>query len=285
MGNLMKAEINNNAKSILVAIPATSSHRPIVEISLPRLKAQLRQADFLIVSPSPEAFMHLADEHTRIAPDDEFSVLTKAEVAALLVPQKQKVAGWYYQQLLKYSIVAQSKFDRVLILDADTVVLRDIQTSDCEFFTSKERHRPYFDHFEALFGARPPLKSSAITNFMWFNPLALCEMLSEIEARHHKLWWTAIIDIANPISEKAAFSEYETYANWFALYRGPHTEIPINIFRRGDLLTSKDLSQINAVSAAINKNYEAITFEINHPQTNIKRFFAWVIVKIGFKLW
>ena len=229
--------------------------------------------------------MHLADEQTRIAPDDEFSVLTKAEVAALLVPQKQEVAGWYYQQLLKYSIVARSKFDRVLILDADTVVLRDIETSDCEFFTSKERHRPYFDHFEALFGARPPLKSSAITNFMWFKPLALCEMLSEIEARHHKLWWTAIIDIANPIADRGAFSEYETYANWIALHHGPHLEIPIFTFRRGDLLLSRATDYLSVVEKTRNHGYCSVAFEENHSNGWMQRLLANAIIALSLKKW
>jgi hypothetical protein len=285
MSNQTKAMVIAESPSTLVAIPATAAHRPIVEISLPRLKAQLQHADFLIVSPSPEAFTHLADEHTRVAPDNEFSVLTKSALTALLAPEKREVAGWYYQQFLKYSIVAQSKFDKVLILDADTVVLRNINTGPCEFFTSKERHRPYFEHFESLFDARPPLKSSAITNFMWFKPQALCEMLSEIENRHHKLWWQAIIDIANPIAHRGAFSEYETYANWCALRKALYKEVPIHIFRRGDLLCKGESGYQLVVNKLLNSRFDSVAFEFNHRQGFIRKLGAQIILKFGFRDW
>lgn len=273
------------AGTTLVVIPAIAAHLPIVEISLHRLKARYKQASFLIVSPSPDVFKHLANAHTRIAPDHEFSEVSKNDLARLLSADKAKRCGWYYQQLLKFAIVAKAPFDRVLILDADTIILREIDIAPNEFFTSKERHRPYFQHFKALFNVNPPFKSSAITNFMWFESKALREMLSEIEELHQQSWWMAIIHVANPIAHDGAFSEYETYANWYALRHGPHVEIPMNIFRRGDLLIHGKASLSDSIHAAQSAGYGAMAFELNHSKSVIHRLGALLTLSFRLRIW
>jgi hypothetical protein len=277
--------ICENSGSLLVAIPAIAAHLPIVEISLSRLRERFKNASFLIVSPSPHLFNHLADKQTRIAPDSEFAAVSKIEVEGLLSPNKRQRSGWYYQQLLKYAIVSAAPFVRVLILDADTVVLREIEIAHNEFFTSKERHKPYFQHFLTLFNADPPFKSSAITNFMWFRPVALRRMLSEIEKIHKKSWLRAIIDIVNLIEHDGAFSEYETYANWFALRNGPHKELPIHIFRRGDLLLSKKRNYRRVVDQVLRSNFDSVAFELNHRQDIIRKIGSQIILRLSIKDW
>ena len=271
--------------SVLVVIPAIAEHSPIVEISLPRLRERFKQASFLIVSPSPEIFNHLADEQTRIEPDAAFSVVSKIELEGMLSPDKRQKSSWYFQQLLKFAVVAQAQNQRVLIVDADTILLREIEIAPGEFFTSKERHNPYFQHFNALFKANPPFKSSAITNFMWFSPIALRQMLGEIEQHHQESWWKAIITVANSILNDGAFSEYETYANWYALRHGPHLEIPIHIFRRGDLLVHGSVSHLDAVNATRLAGYAAIAFELHHSRTIMRYLGAWAILRLRLKIW
>jgi len=273
------------AGTTLVVIPAIAAHLPIVEISLARLRTRYKQASFLIVSPSPDVFNHLENAHTRNAPDHEFSEVSKNDLARLLSADKAKRCGWYYQQLLKLAIVAKAPFDRVLILDADTVVLREIDIAPNEFFTSKERHRPYFQHFKALFNVNPPFKSSAITNFMWFGSKALREMLSEIEELHQKPWWMAIIHVANPIAHDGAFSEYETYANWYALRHGPHVEIPMNIFSRGALLLKSEAGHKSVIARAIKRGYCSVAFEYSHSTIWAHRFIANAIMTFSFREW
>jgi hypothetical protein len=271
--------------SILVVIPAIAAHRPIVEISFPRLKKRFKHASFLIVSPTPEIFNHLADEQTRVEPDKAFSAVSKIELEGMLSPDKRQKTSWYFQQLLKFSIVAQASNERVLIVDADTILIREIEIAPGVFFTSKERHRPYFEHFNALFHAEPPFKSSAITNFMWFSPIALRQMLLEIEYLHQESWWTAIITIANSILNDGAFSEYETYANWYALRHGPHQEMAIHIFRRGDLLVNGTVTHLDAVRATQLAGYSAIAFELHHSRTIMRHLGAWMILRLGLKIW
>jgi hypothetical protein len=258
---------------------------PVVDISLSRLKIQFPKARFLVVSPTPDVFSKLSGGCVRIAADNEFSLIKKVELADLLSQSKRHLVGWYYQQFLKFAVVASTREASVLVLDADTVVLRDIQSEPNVFFTSKERHEVYFEHFQALFHATAPFKASAITNFMWFNPDSLRAMLLEISERHHNVWWKVIVDIANDISADGAFSEYETYANWFSLRHGPHTEIPIHIFRRGDLLIGSAADYPRVIAEVEAQGYDAVAFELNHSGGLLRRIGAWVLLNLAIKQW
>lgn len=270
---------------MLIVIPATSRHKPVVEISIARLKNRFPEASFLIVCPSPDVFSNLSGSNVRIAADDEFALVKKAELEAVLSPSKRHLLGWYFQQFLKFAVIASARETSVLVLDADTVVLRDIQSQPNVFFTSKERHEVYFEHFQTLFHATAPFKASAITNFMWFNADALRAMLLEISEIHHNVWWKFIADIANDISANGAFSEYETYANWFALHHGSHTEIPIHLFRRGDLLIRSAADYPRMIAEAEAKGYDAVAFELNHRGGFLRKLSAWVLLGLAIKQW
>ena len=270
---------------MLIFIPATCRHKPVVEISIGRLKKRFPDANFLIVCPFPDVFSDLGSTRVRIASDEDYLVVSKAALKELLSPSKWHLVGWYYQQFLKFAVVAASKEDKVLVLDADTVVLRDIQSEAGVFFTSKERHDVYFEHFQDLFNAPAPFKASAITNFMWFNPEALRALLQEITEIHHEVWWKVIVEIANKKSANGAFSEYETYANWYSIRRGPHTEIPIHIFRRGDLLLRHPADYQRVVSEVESKGYDAVAFELNHRGGFYRRLGAWLLFKLAIKQW
>ncbi len=270
---------------MLIVIPATSSHKPVVEVSITRLMRCFPQASFLVVCPSPNEFANIRNHIINIAADDEFAPINRSDIAAALSPAKRHLVGWYYQQFLKYAVVAKTSEERVLIVDADTVLIRDIESLPNFFFTSKERHEGYFEHFHSLFGTAAPFKASAITNFMWFDPVELRTMLSEIQERYNEKWWQVIISIANEIATDAAFSEYETYANWYSLRHGHHTEVPIHIFRRGDLLVRSETDYSRIVEEAEAKGYDAVAFELNHSSSFFRRFGAWVMLKFAIRWW
>lgn len=270
---------------MLIVIPATSNHKQVVEVSLARLKHRIPEASYLIVCPTPGIFTKLIDTNVHIAADNEFAIVKKTVLEAALSPTKRHLVGWYYQQFLKFAVVAAAREACVLVLDADTVVMCDIQCNQNVFFTSKERHEPYFDHFRILFRATPPLKASAIANFMWFNTEAVREMLSEIEALHHDDWWKVIINIANDISADGAFSEYETYANWFSLRHGPHFEVPIHIFRRGDLLVRSVTDYTRVIAEVESAGYDAVAFELNHRGGFLRRLGTRLLLKFAIKRW
>jgi hypothetical protein len=256
-----------------------------VEISIDRLKRELPEARFLIVCPSAGDFSHLNDGRTSIAEDSEYAVVSKAELRQRLAPSKHRLVGWYYQQFLKFGILAATQEKRALVLDADTVLLRNIRSDANTFFTSKERHEVYFKHFKLLFKADAPFQASAITNFMWFDTDAVREMLLDISGCNSQAWWTAITDTANELAGEGTFSEYETYANWYSLRHGPHVEFPINIFRRGDLLVTSSNDYHHVVADVEAQGYDAVTFELNHHGGRLRRLVARLLLRFSIKRW
>jgi hypothetical protein len=270
---------------MLIFIPAIVNHRPIVEISISRLKKKYEDAKFLIICPLIEQFSDLRSENIQVAADSEFAPISKQELAIILSQEKKHLVSWYYQQFLKYAVVAKTYETRILVIDADTILIRDIECMEYTFFTSKERNQGYFEHFLKLFGKIAPLQNSAIANFMWFSPSQLRRMLSEIQLNFQKDWWVALVDVANTIQTDTAFSEYETYANWCALSNVRCIETPIHIFRRGDLLLKSESDYAKVVNEVESKGYDAVAFEMNHHSDFLRRLGARVVLKLSIRNW
>jgi hypothetical protein len=270
---------------MLVVIPALVQHRPVVELSISRLRVQLPGAKFMVICPSCDDYASLSDGTVSVFADDAFAPVSKGVLREALLPAKRHMVGWYYQQLLKYAAVNASQATRVLVLDADTVVLRSVMCEPGTFFTSKERNKAYLRHFRLLFGMDATLRASAIVNFMWFETQALRSMLAAIESAHGKKWWDAIVSIANSIGADVAFSEYETYANWYAARTGTHTEVPIDMFRRGDLLLRNQSDYTQVLGAVHAKGYDAVAFELNHRSSLLRRVATRAVLELGLRRW
>jgi hypothetical protein len=262
--------------SIEVAIPALAEHAEVLASSLPRLR-KLLGASPLVVSPDPPALTPLAALGARLAADEDFAALARQRVAEQLPESKRQVAGWYYQQLLKYDIVLGAAAEQVLILDADTVLLGHVPRpgpGEVEMPSSSESHAAYFRTFERLTGLPRRLGRSAIVNFMWFDRSQLTGMLEHIEARSGTDWRRAILQASAADPEPGAFSEYETYANWCAHRMPDVRQVPIRLFRRGDLLVSARRSVESIARDAERRAYGAIAFEGPAHRTTIPRRLA-----------
>jgi hypothetical protein len=268
-----------------IVIPSTLAHKPIVKISTDYYKTIYPEASILIVCPSKSDFSDMVCNQIEVAEDADFEFLSKSNLKLLMSSSNQNLVGWYYQQLLKYAIVSKLYDEYVLVLDADTVVLRNLSSEKDVFFTSKEKSLNYYTHYIELIKKTPTLKSSAIVNFMFFKPDFLRMMLNDITQSHKQPWWQAIISIANQIAPPGAFSEYETYANWYSMSQGAHKEVPINIFRRGDLLVSAKTSYSRVVEKVNIKGYDAVAFELNHKKGFFRTFAAKLVLNFNLKPW
>jgi hypothetical protein len=268
-----------------IVIPSTSAHKHIVKISIDYYKTIYPEASILIVCPYKYDFLDLICNQVEVAEDVNFEFISKSDLKLIMPSTRQNLVGWYYQQLLKYAIVSQLCDEYVLVSDADTVVLRDLSSEKDVFFTSKEKSIKYHAHYIELIKKSPTLKSSSIVNFMFFKPNLLRLMLSDIEQSHNQPWWRAIISIANLIEPSGAFSEYETYANWYSMIHGTHKEVPINIFRRADLLISSNNSYSRVVEKLNIKGYDAVAFELNHKKGFYRKIAAKVVLNLNLKPW
>jgi hypothetical protein len=269
---------------MLIVIPATKQHKSTVEISIKRLKLFYRNALIWIVCPNPLDFEDLRSKRVYIFPDKKFSRINKSQLKQLFAKNEKSLIGWYYQQILKYSIISSVKKDcKVLLLDADTILLDKFEPLKKSFFVSREPGEVYLDHFRMLIGFEPKLKKSPITNFMWFDPLLFNRMLKEIEMKHKCSWWQAIIQITKV--HKYSFSEYVTYANWVSNSLNNHEEVLINSFRRAELLNNFFKNSDQIIKTIKLKGYQTATFELNHKKNLPKKILAFIILSLSVRYW
>ena len=125
-------------------------------------------------------------------------------------------SGWLFAQLLKLNVDALSAQEHVLVLDADTVMVRPqafTSGGDVVALVSGEYHRPYFDAYQALMGEPAASRLSFITHQAVFERRLLAELKADIERRRRRPWWQAILDVCD-FGELSCFSEYELYGNY-----------------------------------------------------------------------
>jgi len=126
-------------------------------------------------------------------------------------------SGWIYQQLIKLSADRVSKADYILVLDADTVLIRPHVFRKCEqtiLFVTPEGRGNYCAAYARLL-ALPWLHSdSFITHYMLLERQKLAELRDAIEAVMKQPWYSAILATADAATDASFFSEYETYGNF-----------------------------------------------------------------------
>jgi len=239
----------------------------------------------MLVTPDPASLSSLRDLQVDIAADSDYMTLSKAQVQDKLPQSKKRLAGWYYQQILKFDIVLKSRASHVLILDADTVLLKAIRMpapDEIVFPRSSEFHEPYFRSFESLTGMQRSLKWSAIVNVMWFSRTSVADLVNHIERQRGLCWRQAILEVSARDNSDGSYSEYETYANWCAHHAKHVTQSPFRLFRRADLLLSRHRSVERIVVEAEQRRYDAIAFEQEHSnRTRLRRVAARALFSVG----
>jgi hypothetical protein len=150
---------------------------------------------------------------------DETSIIGFDKTA---LPPMNGREGWLYQQLLKLGYADFSKSEHYLVMDSDTVFVKNrvfIHDSKTYFDYSDEYHKPYRNAYNKLFGFDYDTKKSFVCHHMLFAKTKVKEMMLFIENRHKCKWGKAIIDCADYTSP-SCFSEYETYGNFFLHFYG-----------------------------------------------------------------
>lgn len=128
---------------------------------------------------------------------------------------------WLFQQFVKINAIARSGLeddDIVVIWDADTIPLRDIQfveagTGKLLCYHGTERHVPYFQTMEALLGFGRVVDVSFIAQCLPLRVGWLSELLAEMEDRSGLSYSEAVLSCLPGLSG-AEFSEYEMIGTW-----------------------------------------------------------------------
>ena len=124
---------------------------------------------------------------------------------------------WIYQQFLKLLCVnvIEDLTDSFVVVDSDTIFLRDVHFDSHLFFYSKaeEYHIPYLNPIKILLNTERTIGFSCINHHMIFNKEKIISMVNEIENRFNKEFSTIILEIID-YNEISSFSEWDLYANY-----------------------------------------------------------------------
>lgn len=132
-------------------------------------------------------------------------------------------SGWLLQQLLKLSGDRLAGTKHFLVIDADTVLIRPhtfLSGGQTSYYTRSWSQPQYFVTYNKLMGKKASAPRSFVAHYMLFDKQKLRELKNDIERRHGKRWYKAIMESMNK-KKQFAFSEYETYGNFvFGRYPG-----------------------------------------------------------------
>jgi Family of unknown function (DUF6492) len=177
----------------------------------------------------------LSSETVLLDEDAVIPGITLPELRNLTLPGFPKGAGWYFQQLLKFSFAFQyTSDDYYLIWDADTVPLRPLKFFDADgrmlFTKAEENHSPYFDTYRKLLLEEPHREFSFIAQHLIVQKSILREMLAAIEANipGPGNWAQKIMHNLSGNSTNV-FSEYEMLGHYVKNHypeRASYRELP-----------------------------------------------------------
>ena len=136
--------------------------------------------------------------------------------------QTPKRNGWYLQQLLKLyaSLVIEDMLDDYVVVDADTLFLREISFKSGGkylFNMGTEHHVPYFEHIKRLHPSfEKMVKLSGISHHMIFNRMIVKEMMQLVEKHHNftPFWEVFLREVVPEQRHGSGASEYEMYFNY-----------------------------------------------------------------------
>ena len=130
------------------------------------------------------------------------------------VPSERR--GWVVQQIVKFNASLEGSEQASLVLDADTILIRPRVWLDCHevqiLCISEEYHKPYFNHYELVFGdAIVPW--SFVTHHQLMQKKVLKLMFGG--EKNSLIPWLDKADFTS----SSALCEYHTYGHWLTSNR------------------------------------------------------------------
>ncbi len=245
---------------------------PILRLAVSSLRrfTACREIHVFTARSSLSKFRRVLGDRVRLHNEDQaIPGMTLAELKRLNLPGFPKAAGWYFQQLLKYSYASQNESDDYyLIWDADTIPLRPLEFFDSEgrmlFTVAEEKHQSYFSNYQRLLRETPVREFSFIAQHIIVQKSILRRLLGQIEMVHPggESWaWKIMRNLEG--TDTNLFSEYETYGHFVKAHYPERAVFLRRAWLRDGsqrllrLPRAKDLQRLSA-------EYDFVSFESRH---------------------
>jgi hypothetical protein len=138
-------------------------------------------------------------------------------------------AGWVIQQLLTVKFCLESKARGVLVINADTVLLREHQWLDNSgkqiLMPSLECHLPYYQFLNRAFNLSSKPKFTFVTHHMLIQPEVLREIFSRLSIQSIDQLIDLIERFADRDDSSAVCLEFEIYAQCLMKFYANRTSL------------------------------------------------------------
>jgi hypothetical protein len=130
--------------------------------------------------------------------------------------------GWVIQQLLAVNFVLTSNAKGILLLNADTVMLREVEWLDSRFnqilMASVEYHEPYYAFLHKALKFPPNPKYTFITHHMLFQPSLYKSILEKKDVTSIELLAKIMVEQSDRNEDSPFCIEFEPYAQGMLQY-------------------------------------------------------------------
>lgn len=187
-----------------------------------RVLRHIRATSYELICPDAQvqAFRDATPVGWQITGESAYSANCSQEmIHRIALGANRNRVNWIFQQFLKINAAkARDEDDIVLIWDADTIPLRELEFIDPSdgkllCYHSREVHQPYFDSMQKLLGFGKACEPSFIAQCLPVRAGWVTEMVCEIEDRFSVPYPEAVMSVLPGISG-SEFSEYETIGTW-----------------------------------------------------------------------
>ena len=209
-------------KNIEIVFLVTKKDNKIFEFSLSyadKLAQNFEQPIITVITPSSN-IDNLYNLKPKVVSQlrvlDEEIFLTE-ELKEKILKKFPKRYGWVLQQLIKIDFVRKSQAKGVMVIDADTFLLRNrkwLYKNEIQLITpTYEYHAPYYKILNKMLKTSVSPKFTFVSHHMIFQPKYMREIFSQLN-------WNYLIDICEtvfPLVEDymSPFSlDYELYAQY-----------------------------------------------------------------------
>jgi FkbM family methyltransferase len=173
-------------------------------------------------------------------------------------------SGWLYQQFIKLSADKISKKKYVLVCDSDTVLCnpqRLIVEGKIIFNHSDEYNKPYFKSYKKITGHKYVYPLSYVSHYMMVDTSVLKLLKKHIESFNSCPWDEAILSKIDT-SKLSAFSEYETYGNFYCSVKKASHSYWNNVN-----LAGKNIQKVKPIVTQQPKKIKSVSFH-KHEKIN-----------------
>jgi len=227
---------------ISLMVPLHPKDLPIARHCIDAARANVRHpiAETILVGPLDPSILDLCnDKGCRFVDESDALEWTKDEIRNRLAEVGYDYWTWLFQQFLKLGADRFAAAEDILIVDADTLLLRPrVFRLNRTLFQQFSHERNAFYRLSHQRLTNLPLSSpvSYVCHHMYAEARILKALRDRIEQVSGENWMESIIQLADrqkwPLAERASltfefFSEYETYGNFC---RSFYDEIRLSYF-------------------------------------------------------